>query len=181
MTQSNIDVVKKSWEYYQTGDLAGSRSLFADSFVAHVAGYPRNIGIDEYAAQGKDWLKAFPDFHLEIEDYIVEGDRVVTRAVINGTHQGDLMGIPATGKRVRLPGILIDRVNDGKIIERWASWDLIGLMNQVGLMPTLDVVQSPPGRLLLWIAVKGRAIIGLLLSALILRMLCRKLRGSGTD
>jgi steroid delta-isomerase-like uncharacterized protein len=181
MSQSSIDVVKKSWEYYQIGDLAGSRSLFADSFVAHVAGFPRSIGIDEYAAQGRDWLTAFPDFHLEIEDCISEGDRVVIRAVINGTHQGDLMGIPATGKQVRLPGILIDRVEDGKIIERWASWDLIGLMNQLGLMPTLDVVQSPSGRLLLWIAVKGRSVIGLLLGALILGTLYRTLRRSGND
>jgi hypothetical protein len=95
---------------------------------------------------------------------------------MSGTHRGPLLGIPATGRQVEISGILIDRVEDGLIVERWASWDLITMMQQLGLMPPLAIIESPPGRVLLWLAVKGRAVLAVVLGAAVLRVLVRRFR-----
>jgi steroid delta-isomerase-like uncharacterized protein len=78
---------------------------------------------------------AYPDTKLTIDDQIAEGDRVVTRWTAAGTHQGELFGMPATGKHVKVTGIFIDRVVDGKIVETWGEFDALGMMQQVGAIP----------------------------------------------
>jgi steroid delta-isomerase-like uncharacterized protein len=81
-------------------------------------------------------MAAFPDIHYTLEDLIAEGDRVVVRFTVTGTHQGVFAGIPATGKQVRMSGIIIHRIQDGKIIEDWVVRDTLGLMQQLGVIPT---------------------------------------------
>lgn len=76
---------------------------------------------------------AFPDAHIALDDIIVAGDKVVTRWTATGTHEGDLMGIPATGTSIRFTGIRIFRVADGRIAEGWVNWDTFGLMRQLGV------------------------------------------------
>jgi steroid delta-isomerase-like uncharacterized protein len=78
-------------------------------------------------------LTAFPDLHVSIEDVIGEGDRVVVRVTLRGTHQGELMGIAPTGKSVAVTGISIMRVANGKFLEEWVNTDLI---QQLGVLPT---------------------------------------------
>jgi len=78
---------------------------------------------------------AFPDTNLTIEDQIAEGDLVVTRWTAAGTHRGELFGMPATGKQVKVTGIFIDRLADGKIVESWGEYDALGMMQQVGAIP----------------------------------------------
>jgi len=78
---------------------------------------------------------AFPDIHVTIEDQIADGDLVVSRWSAKGTHQGELMGIPATGKHATVTGITIDRIADGLIVESWNNWDTLGLMQQLGAIP----------------------------------------------
>ncbi len=80
---------------------------------------------------------AFPDLHLTIEDMIAEGDKVVVRGTWNGTHEGEFMGIPATGRRVTVSQIDITRCADGRMVERWGQLDALGLMQQLGVV-------SPP-------------------------------------
>ena len=77
---------------------------------------------------------AFPDLELSIEDQIAEGDKVVTRWIARGTHRGEFMGIPPTGKRVVLSGIDIDRVADGKLAECWTVSDDLSLLKQLGVL-----------------------------------------------
>lgn len=87
----------------------------------------------------KQWLTmfaaAFPDGQTAIEEVVAEGDRVVARTTLNGTHQGELQGIPATGKVVSLPSITIFRLDNGKISEGWLVSDNLGLMQQLGIIP----------------------------------------------
>ena len=78
---------------------------------------------------------AFPDLHHTIEDMIAEGDKVVMRSTWSGTHQEEFMGIPATGRRVRVSAIDISRVADGRIVEHWEQSDALGLMQQLGVIP----------------------------------------------
>jgi steroid delta-isomerase-like uncharacterized protein len=75
---------------------------------------------------------AFPDFHITIEDIIAEADKVVTRMLFHGTHQGPFFGIPPTGKYVEWGAIRIYRIADGKLVETWAMQDRLGLMQQLG-------------------------------------------------
>lgn len=77
---------------------------------------------------------ALPDAHVTIEDVIAEGDRVVVRNTWRGTHLGPLMGIPPTGKPLVLTGIVIWRIADGKIVERWANIDTLGVLQQLGVI-----------------------------------------------
>jgi len=79
---------------------------------------------------------AFPDVHFSVEDQVVEGDKVVTRWRGSGTHQGNLMGIPPTGNRVSFVGITINRLEDGKVAEEWQIFDALGMMQQLGAIPS---------------------------------------------
>ncbi len=79
---------------------------------------------------------AFPDLHIRVEDIIAEDDRAVARYTLNATHNGDFMGIPATGRRVEISGIDISRISDGKVVEHWGNSDQLGLMQQLGVIPS---------------------------------------------
>jgi predicted ester cyclase len=74
---------------------------------------------------------------LIAEDMIAEGDKVVVRSTFRGTHKGDLMGIPPTGKQVTMPLILIYRIADDKIVEHWMQADALGLLQQLGVIPPM--------------------------------------------
>ena len=106
-------------------------------------------GVDHSAAPGtlpgREWVRqtvqaflaAFPDFRYRIEDLIAEGDKVVVRATWSGTHQGDLMGIPATGRAVTVSVIEMARLANGQMVEHWAVSDNLSLMQQLGAIPAL--------------------------------------------
>lgn len=81
-------------------------------------------------------LNAFPDLHITIEgELIAEGDYIAERWTLEGTHQGELIGIPATGKRVKVAGMSISRLVDGKQVEHWSVMDQFGLLQQLGVIP----------------------------------------------
>jgi steroid delta-isomerase-like uncharacterized protein len=83
------------------------------------------------------YFTAFPDLHITIEDMIAEGDTVVVRTTFHGTHKGDLMSIPPTGKQATTTGISIFRVANGKALEHWANSDDLGLLQQLGVIPAM--------------------------------------------
>jgi steroid delta-isomerase-like uncharacterized protein len=80
-------------------------------------------------------LRAYPDLHITIEDLVEEGDRVVSRNTVTGTHQGEYMGIPPTGKSVTYNEIFIARFADGRIAETWGVVDVLSQMRQLGAIP----------------------------------------------
>ncbi len=79
---------------------------------------------------------AFPDANITVEDQVAEGDEVVTRWTGRGTHQGDLLGVPLSGNRVEVAGMTLNRVSGGKIVETWTNYDALGMMRQIGAMPS---------------------------------------------
>jgi steroid delta-isomerase-like uncharacterized protein len=116
-------------------NLAVVDELFASSFVDHDSSMPEAkgpAGIKQLAAMVH---ASFPDLHFKIEDMIAEGDKVVYRYSVSGTHQKDFMGIAATGKQISFTGIHIYRVDDSKLQEEWENWDTLGLMRQLGVIP----------------------------------------------
>ena len=81
------------------------------------------------------YRNAFPDLHFTIDEQIAEGDKVVTRWTVEGTHQGELAGIPPTNKSTTVTGIVVDRLANGKIAESWGIFDQFGMMQQLGVIP----------------------------------------------
>jgi steroid delta-isomerase-like uncharacterized protein len=111
--------------------------VFAPNYVGHDATLPHDLrGPEEFKQFVRMYRSAFPDLVLTVEDQIAEGDRVVTRFTARGTHRGDLMGIPPTGKRVAVTGISIDRISNGKSVESWTNYDLMSMMQQLGVVPS---------------------------------------------
>jgi steroid delta-isomerase-like uncharacterized protein len=81
------------------------------------------------------YLTTFPDHQVTVEDMIAEGDKVVARLTVHGTHQGAFLGIPPTGKHWTFTAIDIIRIAGGKIVEHWNNYDALGLMHQLGVVP----------------------------------------------
>ncbi len=135
MSEENKAIVRGLYEGFNTGDLDRVVEASAPDFVNHSA--PR--GIPPTREGWKQLLNmfraAFPDIHFDLEHEIAEGDLVTTRFTGHGTHQGEIMGIPATGKEVAFSGIVILRFADGKIVERWEEFDVMGMMVQLGAIP----------------------------------------------
>ena len=82
------------------------------------------------------YLTAFPDLHFTVEDIIAEGDKVVARLKVRGTQKGAFMGVPPTGKQATSTAIDISRIAGGKSVEHWLEMDTLGLLQQLGALPT---------------------------------------------
>ena len=82
------------------------------------------------------FASAYSDMNLVIEDQIAEGDKVVTRWSSTATHTGELFGVPATGKQIKVTGITISRFEGGKVVESWGEYDSMGTMQQLGVVPS---------------------------------------------
>ena len=85
------------------------------------------------------YRNAFPDFRVTVDEQIAEGDTVVTRWTANGTHKGELVGIPATGKSSTVTGVSVDKIVNGKVAESWVIFDQFGMMQQLGVIPTPEL------------------------------------------
>jgi steroid delta-isomerase-like uncharacterized protein len=127
-------MVEQVWNEHRL-DLV--EEFFTEDFVSHIAGVPPSAGLEELKAGIAMTLNAFPDFKLSIDDEIAEGDKVVTRRTYRGTHQGELFGIPATGKQVTNEGAAVYRLVNARIAELWNRPDNLGLMQQLGVVPAL--------------------------------------------
>jgi steroid delta-isomerase-like uncharacterized protein len=90
------------------------------------------IGPELYKRRVVEFTAGFPDLRFTIEDMIAEKGKVVVSWIFSGTHQGDFMGIPASGRKVSVEGITIHCVTNGKILDSFARWDALGLMRQLG-------------------------------------------------
>ena len=123
-------------DFFEGGNLELADELFAPDYVLHDPAVPGEVrgpeGIKQFVSM---YRSAYPDTHFTVEDQIAEGDRVVTRWTGQGTHEGELMGIPPTGNRVTVTGIEFDRVSDGKMQETWVNYDALGMMQQLGVIP----------------------------------------------
>ena len=135
-TEENKAIVRRvSEQAVGGGDLGVMDELVADDFVDHSALPGTPPGREGAKAFVRTFHAGLPDLSLTNEDIIGEGDKVVHRYVLRGTHQGEFMGIPPTGNRVEVHGIDELRVSGGKIVERWGHVDELGLMQQLGVIP----------------------------------------------
>jgi steroid delta-isomerase-like uncharacterized protein len=130
-------------EVYNQGKLEVIDELVASDFVGHgTAMEGGDQGRDAYKGFVIMMRTAFPDLQMMIEDQVAEGDKVVTRFRARGTHTGTFQGIPPTGKTGELSGTIIDRIADGKIIECWGNSDDLGLLQQLGIVPSVELATN---------------------------------------
>lgn len=121
-----------------------TQELVHPDFTAHGAGgQDIKQGPDGVADMVRTWHKAFPDGHMTIDDIITEDDISVIRMTFRGTHLDEFYGNPASGKMVEVTSIGIDRVVDGQIAEGWGELNMLGLMQQIGAIPTPSDEESP--------------------------------------
>jgi steroid delta-isomerase-like uncharacterized protein len=135
-TEQNKSIVRR-WieEGWNKHNLSVVDEIYAPNFVQHEP-EPQTVNSSEALKQYLSaYFTAFPDLSLSIEDLLAEGDKVVRRFVSNGTHTGPFMGMPATGKKGVITGIVIFRLENSRIAEVWLNIDALGLLQQLGVIP----------------------------------------------
>jgi len=135
VAQGNKALVRRRYdEIWNQKNLSVGDELLSDNYVYHDP--DGNLDRDGRGQQIAMTIAAFPDLHWTVEDQIAEGDMVATRLTITGTHKGELMGIPPTDVHAVMAGITLDRIADGKIAETWTIYNKLGMMQQLGVIPS---------------------------------------------
>jgi steroid delta-isomerase-like uncharacterized protein len=128
--------MRSAYDRINQGDIDGFAALLADDFVEHeeTPGFPpTKEGVREFFRM---YRAAFPDLHMDAEDVLASGDKTVARVRATGTHRGELMGIPPTGKHVDVQLIDIMKFDDvGAVREHWGVIDTMSMMQQLGVAP----------------------------------------------
>lgn len=135
--EENKMIVRRFFEVGPSkGDLNAANELLAPGFSLHVPlpCSPGIQGIDEVISACR---AAFEDLHVTVEDMVAEEDRVAARFTARGIHNGPFMGLPPTGKAITMTGMEIFRLESGKIAELWGEANLLGLMQQLGILPPI--------------------------------------------
>lgn len=128
--------LRRCYELINTGDVDGFGDLLADDFVEHEETPGLAPTKDGVKAFFQIYIAAFPDLRLDPEDVLTSGDKAVARVRATGTHRGEFMGIPATGKGVNVQLIDIMRFGgDGLVREHWGVFDALAMMQQLGVVP----------------------------------------------
>lgn len=118
--------------------------LDPQSLIYGLSGDPTRAlrGPNEFRPFWKKFVSAFPDLQVAVESTIAEDDKVVARCAVRGTHNGEGLGFPPTGKRIYMTGIIIAVVRDGRIVEAWNSFDFMMLYSQLGIMNSPEKAEA---------------------------------------
>ena len=132
LEEQNKEIVLNAHKAWNKEDVEGLKTIYSPDYVWHFAG-EGILSLDDLIEDVK-WEKAtYPDKIVSTKDLISKGDKVVSRYIIKGTHEGEREGIPAKGKKIEMEGIIIDRIENGKIVETWEVADLLSLYKQLGM------------------------------------------------
>jgi len=130
-------VIRLTEDFWNAKDINTIDRFYSPGLVTHSPNAPQDGNFDSFKKQSIEDFKAFPDLHIAINDLVAEGDKVVKFWTLHGTHKEEWIGIPATGKKVVFTGIEIFRIENEKAVETWVVMDLLGLLQQFGVIPPL--------------------------------------------
>lgn len=142
MSQENIAIVRRWFdEVWNRGQLATIHELMAaDAVGIGQGGAEVEIrGPQEFQTFVEKLRGAFPDIHVTIEDAFAAGDKVAARWSAKMTHRGDHLGLPASGKKVRITGISLVKIANGKIVAGWDNWDQLTMMREIGAIQGAEI------------------------------------------
>jgi predicted ester cyclase len=133
--EQNKALVRRVYQELFAGNLAIADETVAPEYVCH-----HGTGIELHGPKGlkqllAENLQAFSEFEVTIDDQVAEGDKVVTRFSLTGSHTGAFRGIPPSGNELDAWFIVIDQIVDGKVIESWQRYDTLRMMQQLGALP----------------------------------------------
>lgn len=137
MSEENKAIHRRVWEEFRgQGKMELADELLAPDFVDHDPNNPEDYRTPEGAKEELvGYRTAFPDMSVTVSEQEAEGDKVTTSWTVTGTHDGDLMGIAPTGKKVEINGKTVARIEGDKVAEEWHEWDQADLLRQVGANP----------------------------------------------
>jgi steroid delta-isomerase-like uncharacterized protein len=136
--KNNMDVVRREYdEAWNQKNLDVIDEIYAPDYVGWD---PRQVveGSEGFKQMLQMMFIGVPDVQMTIEDIFASGDRVAVRWSTTSTHTGDLMGIPPSGKDAGTTGLIIYRLENGKIVEHWCIWDFFGMMQKIGVIPPME-------------------------------------------
>ena len=139
MSEQNKAAMRRLYEeVWNQGKFEVLDEVVSPDYVGHLPTPPSAPS----GREGLRWLiqvyrTAFPDIHVQIADQFAEGEKVLTRITIQGTHQGQFMGIAPTNKKITVGALVVTRFINGQNVEGWAEMDRFGLMQQLGVVPAL--------------------------------------------
>ena len=135
MSRTAIDATKRFGEIVNTGELDAFPEVVADGCVDNDPAPDQGPGPEGFKAFFTEMRTAFPDLKVEPQTMLSEGDQVAFAYTLTGTHDGEFMGVAATGKPIKVRGMQIGRFDQGKMVERWGSSDELGILKQIGAVP----------------------------------------------
>ncbi|MEO8744070.1 MAG: ester cyclase [Candidatus Dormiibacterota bacterium] len=133
LARRGIEEVFNQGKFDVVGELVARNAVFHDPSVPG----GKFEGPEGFKQFTQIYRNAFPDIKITINDQVAEGDKVVTRWTGTGTHKGELMGIAPTGKYSTVTGISFERYENGKLVESWANYDNLGMLQQLGVVPSM--------------------------------------------
>ena len=134
--EENGAAVRRWIDAYNNRDTEAEAAARTADFVAHVPGAPGPLDSEAWAGFAFSFAAAFPDLRLTVDEVAATEDRTAARVTFRGTHRGEFQGIPATGRSVTFTSIEFNRMVGGKVAEHWVELDLLGLLRQLGAVPT---------------------------------------------
>ncbi len=134
--EENKAIVRQFWGVWEEGNIDLVDELLAPDYINHTPASPdQPTGPEGVKGVVAMFRSAIPDLRVVVEDMIAEGDKVAVRYTLEGTHEGELFGIPPTGQRLSIKSMSVERVSDGKIREHWRVTDSLDMMQQLGAIP----------------------------------------------
>jgi steroid delta-isomerase-like uncharacterized protein len=132
--EQNKEIVKRMYEAWEKGDLEAYKEVVSTEYVWYLPSISTEPKSREETIEfGKMLPMGFPDFSYSIEELIAVEDRVISLFIFRGTHEGEFQGIPATGNKIECSGVMISRIENGKIVEDKEEMDMLGFMQQLGM------------------------------------------------
>lgn len=149
MSGDNKAVMRRVYEeIFNQGNIALADELITPDCIDHAVDAPMPVPNGPGPIKGfVSWFRtAFPDAHWTIDDLVADGNEVAGIVTLRGTHTGEYRGVPPTGKEVNITGVVIFRVDEGRVVERWGGFDALGLLEQIGIGAQMGQAmrQRPP-------------------------------------
>lgn len=132
--EQNIQAQKSFGEAINTNELQRFKELMSPDVIDHNPAPTQGPGPQGFIDFFTEFIAAFPDLAVDVEHLVADENNVSFAYTVTGTHRGDFMGVPPTGRRIRATGLQISRFENARIVERWGSSDQLGILQQIGAL-----------------------------------------------